>query len=147
MQKDVRIQATAFAAIRADLWERCEIEACGVLLGVRTTKGWEVTEARPLPNIHASPTYFEFDPADLLQLHLTEGERIIGAYHSHPYGPPHASSTDRRQIASMPESDWIWLIFGGPFGDAMPKAVSALAAYRYDGEHGLAEVPVTFVSA
>jgi len=116
-----------------------------VLLGTRTDTGWEVTDARPLPNIHASPTYFEFDPADLLRIHLTEGEHIIGVYHSHPYGPPRASSTDRRQIASMPESGWVWLIFSGPFAGNNADLVATIVAYQYDSQDGPAEVPVMLV--
>jgi len=141
MEKKVRIQPVAYHTIATDIQQRRTIEACGVLLGTSTATGWEVIGARPLPNVYASPTYFEFDPADLLQIHLEEEERIIGVYHSHPYGPPYASGTDRRQIASMPMSDWIWLIFSGSSVDG-PDAWPWIAAYHYDCEKGPTEVPV-----
>ncbi len=141
----------ARAAFLADLAARPHIEACGLLLGVSTDGGWLVEEIVPLRNTHDSASYFEFDPEELLQQDLQFGERIIGAYHSHPGGPTRPSRTDIDNMHAQADSPWIWLIVSPrgatPIGTSPDGAWSSagVAAFRVE-DSTLTEFPVEVAS-
>jgi proteasome lid subunit RPN8/RPN11 len=143
---------SAQQTILADVMQRPQIEACGVMLGtIDATGNWNVEQAQPLVNSAASPVYFEFDPAELLQTELTYPEQIIGVYHSHPTGFPRASQTDRdnMQRVNLQQSiPWVWLIISGPFNaDFLQKApgdfiTTSLIAYHHFAGSGLQRIPL-----
>jgi proteasome lid subunit RPN8/RPN11 len=147
----VILSVQAREAIRADILQRPRIEACGLLIGEITPAGdWIADEAFPLRNIRNSSVRFEFDSLELLEYHLTYGERIVGAYHSHPGGPPYPSGIDTGNMQSLQESPWVWLIasFAGRRGLATDAEADGLsiAAFRYDPQSGLQTIPI-FISA
>ena len=94
----VRLSQAVRQELIDDIYQRADIEACGVLLGTLINGNWQITQAHPLRNIAHSAVYFEFAPDDLLIMELTYPEQIIGVYHSHPTGYPQASSTDRENM-------------------------------------------------
>jgi proteasome lid subunit RPN8/RPN11 len=122
----------AGAALLADLAARPDIEACGVLLGTYADGAWRIEDALPLRNTVESATYFEFDPEELLQHDLTWGERIVGAYHSHPDGPPYPSLVDIGNMRSNAASPWVWMILS-------PHRPTALGALADDAGEGRVE--------
>lgn len=138
---------TARTALLTDLAARPRIEACGLLLGRHLAGGWIVEDAIPLRNMHNADDYFEFDAEDLLRCDLEWGERIIGAYHSHPDGPARASRTDVGNMRALSHSPWVWLILsprgatplGIPPGGDWRKA--GVAAFRVE-EGRLTSFPV-----
>jgi proteasome lid subunit RPN8/RPN11 len=111
---------TARESLLADLAARPRIEACGLLLGTCDASGWHVEATAPLRNTAGSATFFEFDPAELLEHDLRHGTAIIGVYHSHPGGPARPSPTDLGQMRAEAEAPWVWLILsprgGTPLG-------------------------------
>ena len=99
---------TAQQTILADIVQRSQIEACGVLLGTIDQDGhWNVAQAHPLTNSAASPVYFEFEPGELLEVELSQPDQIIGVYHSHPTGFPRASQTDRDNMQRVNQQQHI----------------------------------------
>jgi desampylase len=140
----------AGAALLADLSARPHIEACGLLVGTQTNGVWRVEDALPLRNTHNAPNYFEFDPEELLRHDLEWGERIIGAYHSHPGGPARPSQTDIGNMRANDASPWVWLILsprgatalGAPEGGSWRSA--GVAAFRME-DGRLVEFPVRVV--
>lgn len=70
-------------------------EACGVILGARDSgRG---TRIKPMINAAHSPTFYEFDPKDLLELYREVDdldEEIVVIYHSHPSSEAFPSQTD-----------------------------------------------------
>lgn len=68
-------------------------ECCGLLVGTDD----RVSDAIPTRNVASRPTRYEIDPADYFRIMRearAEGQRVIGAYHSHPRTPPVPSPTD-----------------------------------------------------
>jgi desampylase len=143
----------ARTALLADLAARPDIEACGLLVGAREDEAWLIEDALPLRNTHDSSSYFEFDPDELLRHDLELGDRIIGAYHSHPGGPARPSQTDIGNMQANTDSPWVWLILsprsatplGVPSGGTWRAA--GLAAFRVEAESGLIEFPVEVAAA
>ncbi|RAQ94504.1 Mov34/MPN/PAD-1 family protein [Thermogemmatispora tikiterensis] len=150
-------------ALLRDIWDRREIEACGLLRGEVDAGGnWRVAAVHPLPNVAESPVYFEFAPEDVLQLELAYPGQMIGVYHSHPGGPYGASGTDRetmRRVNKEQQIPWVWLILCGPFTESLPLTAAAagdlvaeatcahwlserLLAYYHDPGEGLRQVVV-----
>lgn len=84
-------------------------ECCGLLFGTERA----VIAHQPAANVHLTPeTHFEIDPRALINAHRTMragGPRLVGYYHSHPYGPPEPSPTDRALAAG---DGMIWAIAG-----------------------------------
>src|SRR2546427_10872353 len=98
-QTSVTISKRAQADLCDDIYQRREIEACGLLTGSIDEHGhWHVEQAHPLQNIFHSPVYFEFAPEEMLAVELAYPEQVIGAYHSHPTGFASASNTDRQKM-------------------------------------------------
>jgi proteasome lid subunit RPN8/RPN11 len=146
------LSSAAQQTILEDITQRSQIEACGVLLGTIDPAGsWNAERAYPLVNSASSPVYFEFEPAELLQVELSYPDQIIGVYHSHPTGFPRASKTDRdnmKRVNLKQSIPWVWLIISGPF-DArfLQKAQAGLSAapmiaYHHFSAGGLQPVPL-----
>jgi proteasome lid subunit RPN8/RPN11 len=136
----------------ADVRQRQETEACGVLLGTIDGQGnWHIQQARPLRNIFESPVYFEFDPQELLEAEmLSAPAQIVGVYHSHPTGYASASLTDRenmRRVNCEQDIPWAWLIIPGPFDEAFVRRYhgaitdAGIIAY-YHAETGLQRIAI-----
>lgn len=73
-------------------------ECCGVLIG-RPGPRPAVCSAHPAENCHAERTCdrYEVEPREILRLDRvaeSQGEEILGFYHSHPDHPPRPSPTD-----------------------------------------------------
>lgn len=138
----------ARVALLADLAARSRIEACGLLVGTYADGTWLIEDALPLRNTEDSATYFEFDPEELLRCDLEWGERIVGAYHSHPGGPARPSPVDIGNMRANTASPWVWLILSprgasplGTLPDGEWRSAS-VAAFRVEDEAGLVEFPV-----
>ncbi len=148
----VRLSMEAQKALFTDVYHRRTIEACGVLLGTRDEQGnWYVEQAYPLPNIFASPVYFEFAPEDLLMVEMEHPDRIVGVYHSHPTGFADASSTDRQNMQRVNQEQqipWVWCIICGPFTDASEQQQKgritppSIVAYHHYEDGGLQKIPL-----
>ena len=76
-------------------------EGCGLLLGYVEDGRNVVTAARPLPNVWPvegeKPERFRIAPDDWRDVELeamSEGQDVIGVFHSHPDHPPVASPRD-----------------------------------------------------
>lgn len=121
-----------------------------MLLGSMDTQGnWIVEETQPLRNIAESSAYFEFDPAELLQIELETSHQIVGVYHSHPSGYPVASGTDRQNMQRVNQEQnipWAWIIIRGPFrhdfvewAQQQPEA-DIMIAYHHYTQEGLQHV-------
>jgi len=140
----VAIGVEAEKTLLADVCQRRDIEACGLLLGCMDDRGnWQIEQAYPLRNIHNSPAYFEFAPEELLEAELTFSGKIVGVYHSHPSGYATASQTDRdnmRRVNIEQQIPWVWLIIKGPFNGRY-KELSMIAYHHYQRE-GLREIVV-----
>lgn len=70
-------------------------EACGVILG--PVGSGIPTRMKPMINAAHSPTFYEFDPKDLLALYREiddQEEEIVVIYHSHTDTEAHPSRTD-----------------------------------------------------
>jgi proteasome lid subunit RPN8/RPN11 len=81
-------------------------ECCGLLAGI----GDRVAFVYPLTNSQASPIAFTIAPAEhfgALRHAEANGWDLIGAFHSHPAGPSHLSTTD---LALAGEPDWVYLV-------------------------------------
>lgn len=85
-------------------------EACGLLLGARK----RIAECTQTPNVSADPYHhFEIDPGALFAAMREErsgGPKLLGYWHSHPYGDPTPSDTD---LAMAPRDGRLWLIVAG----------------------------------
>jgi len=93
------IQHTAAQEMRATAEHRYPNEACGLLLGKLTDKGWMIDEGREASNLNTgrSADRFILDPkAYQMADHELRGtgREIIGIYHSHPDCPAKPSPTD-----------------------------------------------------
>ena len=84
-------------------------EVCGLLFGDAAA----ILRAEPAANVAPQPAdSFEIDPRALFAAIRAEragGNRMIGHYHSHPYGPAEPSPRD----AAGAEPGRLWLIVGG----------------------------------
>jgi proteasome lid subunit RPN8/RPN11 len=70
-------------------------EACGVILG--PIGSGSAIRIKPMINAAHSPTFYEFDPKDLLALYREVDDRdeeIVVIYHSHPGSEAYPSQTD-----------------------------------------------------
>ncbi len=79
------------------------LEGCGLLAG---DEAGTVTAVYPIDNILQSPTAYEMDPQQQIQVMLTleaADWQMLAIYHSHPQGPEQPSTTDIAQ-AYYPEA-------------------------------------------
>jgi len=102
-------------------------ECCGLIEGMRDSRGWRATALHETRNLaDDSRVHFLIDPEvhfRLLRALRGTAREIIGCYHSHPDGKAVPSLTDR---ASASEDGFLWLIAG--HGDE-------IAAFVYREEH------------
>ena len=148
----IMLSQAAQKTLIEDVCQRRKIEACGVLLGEISEQGnWHVQQVCPLPNIFASPVYFEFAPEDLLTMELTYPGQIIGVYHSHPTGFAAASSTDRKNMRRVNREEqipWVWLIISGPFDERYAEqarhclTAMPIIAYHHYEQGGLRQITI-----
>ena len=156
-QACVTISSKAQMTVFGDIYQRQDIEACGLLTGCIDDEGnWHIGQAHPLPNIFNSPVYFEFSPEDMLAVELDYPGKIVGVYHSHPTGLAAASSTDRLNMKRVNEEQdipWVWLIVSGPFNETISDTAqtqparklimaSSVIAYHYYKGEGLRRITV-----
>jgi len=106
-------------------------EACGFLLGPSPT---EITGMRPAANTSSRPTdHFEIDPMDILRLDTelrASDQRLVGFFHSHPFGPPAPSAADELHAAGWPQT--LWVILALQPGEEGPR-VSSLTKWWSTG--------------
>ncbi|VAW31515.1 hypothetical protein MNBD_CHLOROFLEXI01-4652 [hydrothermal vent metagenome] len=79
------------------------LEGCGLLAG--DGMGW-ITAVYPIYNILQSPTNYEMDPRQQIQVFLNieaNGWQMVAIFHSHPQGPESPSPTDIA-LAFYPEA-------------------------------------------
>jgi proteasome lid subunit RPN8/RPN11 len=121
----LRIDATTYDAIVAHAKKDHPDEACGVVAGPAGSD--RPVRFVPMVNAASSPTFYEFDPGDLLRLYKdmdARDEEPVVIYHSHTATEAYPSRTD--------------------IGLAMePDAHYVLVSTR---EHGNSEGPVEFRS-
>ena len=82
-------------------------EACGVVAGPEGSDRPE--RFVPMVNAASSPTFYEFDPTDLLKLYRemdARDEEPVVVYHSHTATEAYPSRTDVR-YASQPEAHYV----------------------------------------
>ena len=119
------LEKTIYDAIIAHVKRDHPDEACGVVAGPEGSDRPE--RFVPMVNAARSPTFYEFDPADLLALYKemdTRGEEPVVIYHSHTATEAYPSRTDIG-LASEPNAHYV------------------LVSTR---EHGNSEGPVEFRS-
>jgi [CysO sulfur-carrier protein]-S-L-cysteine hydrolase len=116
-------------------------EACGVVAGPEGSDRPE--RFVPMVNAAGSPTFYEFDPADLLQLYKemdARGEEPVVIYHSHTATEAHPSRTDIG-LASEPHAHYV-LVSTREHGNS--EGPVEFRSYRIvDGQ--VTEEPVTVV--
>jgi proteasome lid subunit RPN8/RPN11 len=121
----LRLDRTLYDAIVAHAKRDHPDEACGVVAGPEGSDRPE--RFVPMVNAASSPTFYEFDPTDLLKLYRemdARDEEPVVVYHSHTATEAYPSRTD--------------------IGLAMePNAHYVLVSTR---EHGNSEGPVEFRS-
>jgi proteasome lid subunit RPN8/RPN11 len=150
----VTLSQAAQAEIVSDVYQRANIEACGVLIGSQSDDYWYVEHAYPLRNIAHSPVYFEFAPEDLLAAELAHPEQIVGVYHSHPTGHARASKIDQKNMQRVNQEEaipWIWLIICGPFdvstqpeGSQYYLPEERILAYHHYQNEGLQRIAIHY---
>lgn len=82
-------------------------EACGVILGPQGKD--QARRLKPMINAAHSPTFYEFDPKDLLSLYREiddNDEEIVVIYHSHTETEAYPSRTDIA-YAGEPEAHYV----------------------------------------
>ena len=102
-------------------------ECCGLLIGT----AHRIDSAMPARNLKASPTRFQVDPVDhfaAIRSARVSGQRVIGAYHSHPTTAPRPSSID---VEEAGPGEALWVIVT-PTQTATAGPLSAwFGAYRF----------------
>ena len=116
----LRIRADIVAKILEQSRAEYPDECCGVILG--PVGSGKALRHKPMINAAHSPTFYEFDPKDLLALYREvddNDEEIVVIYHSHTETEAYPSRTDiayagepgahyvlvstRKEIATTPE--------------------------------------------
>ena len=103
----LRIDRATYDAIVAHAREDHPDEACGVVAGPEGSDRPE--RFVPMLNAARSPTFYEFDSADLLRLYRDmddRGEEPVVVYHSHTATEARPSRTDI-SYASEPEAHYV----------------------------------------
>jgi proteasome lid subunit RPN8/RPN11 len=106
------------AAARADMLQHAREEApnecCGLLVGHRGS----VERSVRARNLQSSPTRYLVDPADhfgAIRTARSQGQRVMGAYHSHPSGAPAPSESDIAEASGG--RDFLYVIVAPADGD------------------------------
>jgi proteasome lid subunit RPN8/RPN11 len=89
----VKIVRNALDDMIAHARETAPDECCGLLVGARGV----IERIHRARNLQASPTRYSIDPVDhFAAIHAarSQGQRVVGAYHSHPTTGPVLSETD-----------------------------------------------------
>jgi proteasome lid subunit RPN8/RPN11 len=155
-KRHVTLNQTALQELVSDVYQRADIEACGILIGSQSHDSWYVEHAYPLRNIAHSAVYFEFAPEDLLAVELAYPDQIVGVYHSHPTGYACASSTDQENMRHVNQEEaipWVWLIICGPFDASTQQErpdttlEQRILAYHHYQEEGLQSITVHYTTA
>ena len=106
----VEISSAAVDQIIAAAARAMPREACGLLLGDRK----RISTCSEAANVAANPyRHFEIEPEALfaaLHAERAGGDKLLGYWHSHPYGDPSPSETD---LAMAPRDGRLWLIVAG----------------------------------
>jgi len=92
-QATLRVPQAMADAILAQARAEYPNEACGVIIG----RNGIAERLKPMFNAAASPTFYEFDPKDLLSLYREvddNDEEIVVIYHSHTETEAYPSRTD-----------------------------------------------------
>lgn len=103
----LRIRSSLVQAIVAHARRDHPDEACGVLAGPEGSD--EPVRFIPMLNAARSPTFYEFDSADLLRLYRemdARGEEPVVIYHSHTATQAYPSPTDVA-YASEPNAHYV----------------------------------------
>ena len=103
----LRIDRATYDAIVAHAREDHPDEACGVVAGPEGSDRPE--RFIPMLNAARSPTFYEFDSADLLKLYREmddRGEEPVVIYHSHTATEAYPSRTDIG-LASEPDAHYV----------------------------------------
>ncbi len=107
----IRLSEKQWRTLRAEAEHLAPQEACGLLLGYCQTSYFQVVDVRPIKNILESPTRYQMNPEQQIQV-FNEMEarnlQLVGIYHSHPGGPEYPSATDMDE-AYYPEAVYIIL--------------------------------------
>ena len=93
VQAALRVPQSMVDAILIQARAEYPNEACGVIIG----RNGQVERLKPMFNAAASPTFYEFDPKDLLALYREvddNDEEILVIYHSHTETEAYPSRTD-----------------------------------------------------
>lgn len=98
-------------------------EACGLLLGQRSDKGWITDTFIPVPNVSRKPKHqFILEPVMWTTMLLQHSKEIAALFHSHPAGPPVPSRDDVQQLQDFGSLFPFYLI-ASPKGGHMPGIV------------------------
>ena len=103
----LRIHRATYDAIVAHAKKDHPDEACGVVAGPEGTDRPE--RFVPMVNAARSPTFYEFDPGDLLRLYKdmdARDEEPVVVYHSHTATEAYPSRTDIA-LASEPNAHYV----------------------------------------
>jgi len=121
--RNLEIPKQGWEAILAHAEFCAPMECCGLLAGPSPAV---VSFVYPLTNADLSPVAYTIEPYEHYRAwkHAeANGWNLIGAFHSHPSGPPLPSPTDLRLAV---ETDWIYLIVSG--GQIRGFSMSATSA-------------------
>jgi proteasome lid subunit RPN8/RPN11 len=108
--KNLAIPQQGWEAMLAHAEFCAPMECCGLLAGPTPAM---VSFVYPLTNADLSPVAYTIEPYEHYRAwkHAeAHGWNLIGAFHSHPNGPPIPSPTDLRLAV---EPDWTYLIVSG----------------------------------
>lgn len=132
LSSGIMINSDHWAQMEADVSQRSQEEACGLVAG-EGKHAWLVI---PVTNLLHNPYRFRMDPKeelDAFQLIDAKGWEVLAIYHSHPGGISSPSATD---FAELTFPGVIYLIW---YQDA---DTWRCRGYQMDPKAGAIEVPV-----
>ncbi|ABR49628.1 Mov34/MPN/PAD-1 family protein [Alkaliphilus metalliredigens QYMF] len=95
----VKISKENYNQIVKQAKEEFPLECCGLLAGVKTDDEILIKKVYALTNIDQSSEHFSMDPKEqfaAIKQMRTDGDIVVGNYHSHPYTPSRPSEEDKR---------------------------------------------------
>lgn len=136
----MRVEVAARAM--EQMFEHCRKEfpneACGYLAGPED----RITEALPIRNAAASPTWYEMDPKEQIQAQRCmrdQGLKHIGVYHSHVATDAYPSSRDIERAAAV-QDFYDGFYFLVTLKDSLPRARAFTIRDGHVTEEDLLEV-------